>query len=89
MMCTVTAVRGLMAVPSITWTGPDGNLTHVENITVGPAQTLGFVTSRSLTLHHLQSPEGGQYSCKAAISVPQLDMTPQRSAYQQLVVISM
>ena len=88
MMCTVTAVRGLMAVPSITWTGPDGNLTHVENITVGPAQTLGFVTSRSLTLHHLQSPEGGQYSCNAAISVPGFETSPQTSTYKQLVVIS-
>ena len=89
MTCTVTVVRGLTVVPSVTWTGPDGNLTDVENITVGPAQTLGLVTSRSLTLHHLQSPEGGRYSCKAAINVPQLEMPPQRSAYKHLVVISM
>ena len=77
-----------MAVPSVTWTGPDGNLTDVENITVGPAHTLGLVTSRSLTLHHLQSPEGGEYSCNAAISVPGFEMPPQRSAYKQLDVIS-
>ena len=32
MTCTVTAVRGLMAVPSVVWTGPDGNLTDEENI---------------------------------------------------------
>ena len=92
MTCTVTAVRGLlMVVPTVhvTWTGPDGNLTDEENITVGPPKTFGLVTSRSLTLDYLQSQEGGQYSCKAAISVPQLEMPPQRSAYQQLVVISM
>ena len=89
MTCTVTVVRGLTVVPSVLWTGPDGNLTDAENITVGPAQTIGLVTSRSLTLHYLQSPEGGRYSCMAAISVPQLEMPPQRSAYKQLVVISM
>ena len=89
MTCTVTAVRGLTVVLSVTWTGPDGNLTDAENVTVGPSHTYGLVTSQSLTLHYLQSPEGGWYSCKAAISVPQLEMAPQRSAYQQLVVISM
>ena len=89
MSCTVKAVRGLMAVPSVTWTGPDGNLTGAENITIGPAQTFGLVTNRSLTLHHLQSPEGGQYSCKAAISVPGFETPPHKSSYKQLVVISM
>ena len=89
MTCTVTAVRGLMAVPSVSWTGPDGNLTDAENITVGPVQTFDLVTSRSLTLHYLQSPEGGRYSCEAAISVPGFQMPPQISAYKQLVVISM
>ena len=89
MTCTVTAVRGLTVVPSVTWTGPDGNLTDAENITVGPVQTFGLVTNRSLTLHYLQSPEGGRYSCEAAIRVSGLETPPQRSAYKQLVVISM
>ena len=88
MNCTVTAVRGLTVVPSVLWTGPDGNLTDAENITVGPAQTIGLVTIRSLTLHYLQSPEGGRYSCEAAVSVPGLEMPPQRSANKQLDVIS-
>ena len=89
MTCTVTAVRGLTVVPIVTWTGPDGNLTDAENITVGPAQTIGLMTSWSLTLHYLQSPEGGQYSCEAAISLPGFETLPQRSAHKQLVVISM
>ena len=89
MTCSVTVVRGLTVVPSVVWTGPEGNLTDVENITVGPAQTFGHVTSRSLTLHYIQSPEGGQYSCSAAISVPGFEEPPQRSAFKQLVVISM
>ena len=86
--CTVTLMRGMTGVPGVTWTGPEGNLTDSENITVGPAQTLGFVTSRLLTLHYLQSPEGGRYSCEAAISVPGFEIPPQRSAYKQVVVIS-
>jgi len=76
-------------VPSVVWTGPDGNLTDEENITVRPAQTFGLVTSRSLTLHYLQPPEGGRYSCNAVISVPGFENSPQRSAFKQLVVISM
>ena len=83
MTCTVTVVRGLTVVPSVLWTGPDGN------VTAGPAQTYGLVTNRSLTLYYLQSPEGGRYSCRAAISVPQLESPPTGSAYKQLVVISM
>ena len=89
MNCTVTAVRGLTVVPSVIWTGPDGNFTDAENITVGPAQTLGLVTNRSLTLHYLQSPEGGQYSCVASVRVPGFEIPPQISAYTQLSVISM
>ena len=89
MNCTVTAVRGLTVVPSVLWTGPDGNLTDAENTTAGPAQTLGLVTNRSLALHYLQSPEGGQYYCTAAIRVPGFEIPPQISAYAQLNVISM
>jgi len=89
MTCTVTAVRGLMVVPSVTWTGPDGNLTDAGNITVGPAKSFGIRTTQSLMLQYLQSPEGGEYSCKAAISVPGFEIPLQRSAYTQLSVISM
>ena len=89
MTCTVTAVRGLMVIPSVTWTGPDGNLTDAENITVGPVQTIGLVTSRSLTLHYLQSPEGGRYSCEAAVRIPRMELTLQMSAYKELVVTGM
>ena len=89
MKCTATAVKGLMAAPSVTWTGPDGNLTDAGTITVGPAKTFGNRTTQSLMLHYLQSPEGGEYSCKAAISVPGFEIPPQISAYTQLSVISM
>ena len=58
MTCTVTVVRGLTVVPSVFWTGPDGNLTDKESITVGPAETIGIVTNISLTLHDNRN--GGQ-----------------------------
>ena len=41
MTCTVTAVRGLTVIPVVTWTGPDGNLTYTEDITVGFEETSG------------------------------------------------
>ena len=57
-------------VPSVVWTGPDGNLTDEENITVRPAQTFGLVTSRSLTLHYLYShqKEGGTPVMQSSVS---------------------
>ena len=78
-----------MVVPSILWIGPDGNLTNTENLTVGSAQNVGLVTSRSLTLDYLQSSEGGQYSCKAIFSIPTIGLTLQISAYKELVVTGM
>ena len=41
MTCTVTTVRGLTVIPVVTWTGPDGNLTYTEDITVGFEETSG------------------------------------------------
>ena len=88
MTCTVTAVRGLTVIPRVVWIGPDGNLTDVENITVGHPQTSGNVTTRSLTLHFLQSHYGGWYSCIAAVNVPGLETPPQKPAHKHLTVIS-
>jgi len=87
MTCKVKAVRGL--APTIIWTGPDGELNDTKNITVGHPQTFGFETSRSLTLHYLQSSEGGLYTCTAVINSPRLDTCLQASAYKQLIVTSM
>jgi len=89
MTCTVTAVGGLTVVPSVLWTGPDGNLTDVENITVGPVYTFGLVSNRSLTLHYLQSLEEGRYSCKATVIIPAIEISLSISAYKELVVTGM
>ena len=88
MTCTITVVRGLTVVPRVVWTGPDENLTDVENITMGHAQTCGNMTTSSLTLHSLQSHYGGWYSCIAAVNIPGLEAPPQKSAHKHLAVIS-
>ena len=88
MTCTVTVVRGLTVIPEVVWTGPDGNLTDVENITMGHTQTCGNMTTSSLTLHSLQSHYRGSYSCMAAINIPGLETPPQKSAHKHLAVIS-
>ena len=85
MTCTVTVVRGLTVIPEVIWTGPDGNLTRTKNITMGYN---GLVIHHSLTLHSLQSSEGGQYSCIAAINISKLEKSSQKSAYKHLNVIS-
>ena len=86
MTCTVIVVRGLMVIPEVVWTGLEGNLTDSESITIGDAQISGTVTTRSLTLHSLQSSEGGRYSCMADVDIPGLEI---RSAYKHLNVLSM
>ena len=88
MTCTVTVVRGLTVIPEVIWTGPDGNLTETNDITMGYKQTSGLVTHRSLTLHSLQSSEGGLYSCMAVISISGLEPSPQISSSKHLTVIS-
>ena len=88
MTCTVTVVEGLTVIPEVVWIGPDGNITGTKNITMGYEQTTGLVTTRSLTLHSLQSSEGGQYSCMAAVNIRKLETSSQRSAYKHLNVIS-
>ena len=88
MTCTVTAVRGLTVIPRVVWVGPDGDLTDVENITVGHPQTSGTETTRSLTLHFLQSHYGGWYSCIAAVNIPRLETPPRKPAHKHLAVIS-
>ena len=59
-----------------------------KNITMGYKQTYGLVTTRSLTLQSLQSSEGGQYSCMAAINIPKLKTSSQKSTYKHINVIS-
>ena len=88
MTCTVTVVRGLTVIPEVIWTGPERNLTATKNITMGYKQTSGLVTTRSLTLHSLQSSEGGQYSCMAAINISGFETPPQISSSKRLTVIS-
>ena len=88
MTCTVTVVRGLTVIPEVIWTGPDGNLTMTKNITMGYKQTSGNMTTRSLTLHSLQSSEGGLYSCTAAVDISGLEAPPQISSRKHLTVIS-
>ena len=89
MTCTVTVVRGLTVIPEVVWIGPDGNLTDTKNITMGYKHTSGLVTTRSLTLHSLQSSEGGQYSCMPAINISGFETPPQISSSKRLTVISM
>ena len=88
MTCTVTVVRGLTVIPEVIWTGPEGNLTDTKNITMGYKRTSGLVTTRSLTLRSLQSSEGGQYSCMAAVNITKLETSSQRSTHKHLNVIS-
>ena len=88
MTCTVTVVGGLTVIPEVIWTGPERNLTATKNITMGYKQTSGLVTTRSLMLHSLQSSEGGQYSCMAAINISGFETPPQISSSKRLTVIS-
>ena len=63
----------------------DGDLINSENITMVDAQTYGSVTTSLLTLHSLQSSQGGRCSCMAAVNIPGLKTI---SAYKHLNVKS-
>ena len=72
------------------WIGPDGkeiSNNSITNVTVG--NTIfhsDTVATRKLIFSYLNSSHGGQYSCKASISVPGLnEVAPKVTTYKFVV----
>ena len=89
LICTVTMTLDLNAEPALEWLGPDGTPVLSEhNITVGTPMVDNNVTSLTLNFTPLNSSHGGEYTCKAAIIVSELNVTLSKTASRDLIVTS-
>ena len=89
LVCTVTMNVDLNADPTLCWLGPDESPVLSEhNITVGTPMVNDNVTSLALFFTPLNSSHGGEYTCNAAISVPELSVTLSKSATSDFIVTS-
>ena len=78
--CTVEVVEGLVVRPDVEWLDPDNNtITNGGDITVGSQETSGTITT--LTFNPLHTSHGGEYTCRAKITIEDIsvDVTSRES----------
>ena len=74
LVCTVRPITGMRLIPSIEWVGPNGM--SDGNWTVGELMTRGTVHTLPLSFDSFDPSYGGRYTCRAAVSVPWMDVQP-------------
>ena len=73
LVCMVKVVDGLIVVPDVVWMMDGGILVNGTNTTLTRTMSGGNSTL-NLTFNPLLTSHGGQYTCVATISVPQLSL---------------
>ena len=73
LVCMVKVVDGLVVVPDVVWMKDGGVLVNGTNTTLTRTVS-GGNSSLNLTFNPLLTSHGGQYTCVATISVPQLSL---------------
>ena len=73
LVCMVKVVDGLVAVPDVVWMKDGGILVNGMNTTL-PSIVSGGNSILNFTFNPLLTSQGGQYTCVATISVPQLSL---------------
>ncbi|KAL5486722.1 hypothetical protein EMCRGX_G019239 [Ephydatia muelleri] len=79
LVCMVKVVDGLVVVPDVMWMKDGGVLVNGTNTTL-TRTVLGGNSNLNLTFNPLLTSHGGQYTCVAAISVPQLSLSVTNSS---------
>ena len=79
LVCTVKVVDGLVVVPDMVWMKDGGALVNGTNTTLTRTVSGGNSTL-NLTFNPLLTSHGGQYTCVATISVPQLSLSVTKSS---------
>ena len=74
LVCRVSVVEGLVVDPNVVWL--DSNRMNVTglNITVGGPSIEGSVITNNLTFSPLHTSHGGEYTCRASISVSSISI---------------
>eukprot|EP00731_Ephydatia_muelleri_P018729 Em0011g769a len=79
LVCMVKVVDGLVVVPDVVWMKDGGVLVNGTNTTL-TRTVLGGNSTLNLTFNRLLTSHGGQYTCVATISVPQLSLNVTNSS---------
>eukprot|EP00731_Ephydatia_muelleri_P018726 Em0011g766a len=79
LVCMVKVVDGLVVVPDVVWMKDGGVLVNGTNTTL-TRTVLGGNSNLNLTFNPLLTSHGGQYTCVATISVPQLSLNVTNSS---------
>ena len=74
LQCMVKVVDGLVVVPDVVWMKDGGVLVNGTNTTLTRTMSGGNSTL-NLTFNPLLTSHGGQYTCVATISIPQLSLS--------------
>ena len=69
LVCQVGVVEGLVVDPDVDWLDSNGTTVSGLDITVGGPSIEGSVVTRNLIFSHLHTSHGGDYTCRASISV--------------------
>ena len=73
--CTVEVVERLTVTPDVEWLDPDNNtITTGGDITVGSPQRSGTTTTLTLTFNPLLTSHGGEYTCRANITIEDISV---------------
>ena len=73
--CTVEVVERLVVTPDVEWLDPDNNvITTGGDITVGSPQPSGTTTTLILTFNPLLTSYGGEYTCRANITIDEISI---------------
>ena len=73
--CTVEVVERLVVTPDVEWLDPDNNVVATGgDITVGSPETSGTTTTLTLTFNPLLTSHGGEYTCRANITIEKISI---------------
>ena len=72
LVCQVSVVEGLVVNPVVEWLDSNGTAVSGVNLSVGEPNIEGSVATRNLTFSPLHTSHGGNYTCRASISVSRI-----------------
>ena len=87
--CRVTVVEGLTAQPDVVWADPgDGAvISGMNDVTVGNVMRSGRESTIGLKFSPLRTSHGGQYTCRATINVPLINISDLSNSSSQDVIV--
>ena len=84
--CIVKVVEYLTVEPTVQWSG--GSVGSGNGVMVGNTTHSGVMSMRTLTFSPLRTSHTSQYTCKADIYIPSIDLRKTKSEERNMLVQS-